>query len=784
MKHKTKSALSLLLSLVLCLSLLPVGARAEGWDDHGWTITGTEGEDYNSSVFEGLPCLTVKTTSCNKATIANPNEFTNALGLLMFTSSGQSLTLNNGSDDIATLAPDESASLSVDSPLTVMVAVYKSEGNGWRLLVGSAGSFTLTPKAGLTLLSIISGDVTVPATSLASGVDLGVLPTDTGTNVSITILDGTATICSLSANAEEEGFDANVKCSGNTVTLSELSNASANMLGVPDGEPAIFLQNAKLTLPNEKTLKAELAEGDFMSLTAGVGLFDTDSYQSGGTPATGLTGYLSADMTSGVTLSVNKKPAAQAAAPVPRAADVYASASGSAVYARPLSPGKVYAAVIENTCDGFGTQFLMHLHSSLPATLIGGSTQCEIHNCGTESYLTFSSQPGAAPILSDAKKSDESFVTAGGVAAGSYILNPAGKNLTLKELLTGAPLTTRQLSGKAKYTFGSALAENAVDLQSTSSKLTVWQLEGETQDPLYANNEAGKITSDFGEIVRSEEDSGDFTNAVYSVKSSTPAPAPEPAPQPRPRPQYGGNNDDYEPAPTFTQSLPGTQEFPGGVLRISPTNVAAGDTVTVTAVPNEGCELRSLTVKRVNGTVPVPATETGVNVFEFTMPGVQIGFEAVFEPVAATAPAQPATPVAPAGPPKVVLSPQRIMVNGVEATVEAYNIGGTNFFKLRDLAALLAGTPAQFNVDYDASRNAVVATKGAAYPGAVGTDFKDNSASAQPSPQTVFVDGAPVALTAYNIGGSNFFGLRELAAVFGYTVDYDAKTNTAIIESK
>ena len=39
---------------------------------------------------------------------------------------------------------------------------------------------------------------------------------------------------------------------------------------------------------------------------------------------------------------------------------------------------------------------------------------------------------------------------------------------------------------------------------------------------------------------------------------------------------------------------------------------------------------------------------------------------------------------------------------------------------LRDLAALLRGTPAQFNVAYDAARNAVVVTKGQPYAGEAG----------------------------------------------------------------
>lgn len=38
-------------------------------------------------------------------------------------------------------------------------------------------------------------------------------------------------------------------------------------------------------------------------------------------------------------------------------------------------------------------------------------------------------------------------------------------------------------------------------------------------------------------------------------------------------------------------------------------------------------------------------------------------------------------------------------------------------------------------------------------------------------------------LSVYNIGGSNFFQLRELGTALGFTVDYDAATNTAIVLS-
>ena len=44
--------------------------------------------------------------------------------------------------------------------------------------------------------------------------------------------------------------------------------------------------------------------------------------------------------------------------------------------------------------------------------------------------------------------------------------------------------------------------------------------------------------------------------------------------------------------------------------------------------------------------------------------------------------------------------------------------------------------------------------------------------------QGMTVDGAAVALTAYNIDGSNYFALRELGGVLGFTVGYDEASRT------
>ena len=47
------------------------------------------------------------------------------------------------------------------------------------------------------------------------------------------------------------------------------------------------------------------------------------------------------------------------------------------------------------------------------------------------------------------------------------------------------------------------------------------------------------------------------------------------------------------------------------------------------------------------------------------------------------------------------------------------------------------------------------------------------------------IDGkAADGLSVYNIGGNNYFKLRDLGDALGFTVDYDADSNTAIVLSK
>lgn len=136
---------------------------------------------------------------------------------------------------------------------------------------------------------------------------------------------------------------------------------------------------------------------------------------------------------------------------------------------------------------------------------------------------------------------------------------------------------------------------------------------------------------------------------------------------------------------------------------------------------------------------------------------------------------------------EVVRTNQSLVVDGTPVACEIYNIDGSNYFKLRDLAFLLNGTGSQFAVGYDNATRTVTVNTGTGYlpNGSELVIGEDQSKTAGPSTQTILINGIlNSALSAYNIGGNNFFKLRELGDALGFDVDYDNLTRTMLVNSK
>ena len=133
----------------------------------------------------------------------------------------------------------------------------------------------------------------------------------------------------------------------------------------------------------------------------------------------------------------------------------------------------------------------------------------------------------------------------------------------------------------------------------------------------------------------------------------------------------------------------------------------------------------------------------------------------------------------------VIPSPSTVSVNGVGKAFEAYNIDGYNFFKLRDLAFVLNGTEKQFEVGYDGATKEITLTSGEPYTVVGGEMAKGNGGekTATLTASRIFFNGMELNPTVYNIGGNNFFKLRDLMRVLGVYVGYDDATKAITLDT-
>ena len=126
-----------------------------------------------------------------------------------------------------------------------------------------------------------------------------------------------------------------------------------------------------------------------------------------------------------------------------------------------------------------------------------------------------------------------------------------------------------------------------------------------------------------------------------------------------------------------------------------------------------------------------------------------------------------------------------VYVNGAATAFEAYNIGGNNYFKLRDLAYALNGTAKQFEVGYDNATMAITLTSGQPYTPAGGEMARGDGTAktASPTASRIYFDGRELNLTVYIIGGNNFFKLRDLMEVLDVFVGYDNATRAITLDT-
>ncbi len=132
-----------------------------------------------------------------------------------------------------------------------------------------------------------------------------------------------------------------------------------------------------------------------------------------------------------------------------------------------------------------------------------------------------------------------------------------------------------------------------------------------------------------------------------------------------------------------------------------------------------------------------------------------------------------------------ISTPSAILMDSEEISMEAYNIDGNNYFKLRDLASLVNGTEKQFEISWNGETNAIDMTSGENYTAVGGEMGKGDGVDKEGTESTasVYLDGEKISLTAYNIGGNNYFKLRDVADVIDFGVIYDEATKNIRIDT-
>ena len=125
----------------------------------------------------------------------------------------------------------------------------------------------------------------------------------------------------------------------------------------------------------------------------------------------------------------------------------------------------------------------------------------------------------------------------------------------------------------------------------------------------------------------------------------------------------------------------------------------------------------------------------------------------------------------------------QVSINGSSITMDAYNIDGSNYFKLRDLANALANTDKRFDIYWNTAKSRVELTTGRAYADSASNiaQIPGNRAFVAMQ-QTMMLDNRQINVTTVNIDGLNYFKVRDFAAIMDIPITYDAATDVIALQ--
>lgn len=133
---------------------------------------------------------------------------------------------------------------------------------------------------------------------------------------------------------------------------------------------------------------------------------------------------------------------------------------------------------------------------------------------------------------------------------------------------------------------------------------------------------------------------------------------------------------------------------------------------------------------------------------------------------------------------KVKPSDVKVLIGCDMPKMQAFNIDGYNYFKLRDIAQAITGSAKQFDVTWNADKGRIDLIPQKAYVSVGGelSSTEVDHTKCKPSDASLYVNGYKVIVSAYNIDGNNYYKLRDIAGFFNIKLNWNAEYKTILID--
>ena len=249
-------------------------------------------------------------------------------------------------------------------------------------------------------------------------------------------------------------------------------------------------------------------------------------------------------------------------------------------------------------------------------TVYGDVTLQENLTIGEGETLTV---PEGSSLNCNEKLTNNGTILASGGTVSGQLKN--GTTVTTPSI-TGQPQNKKVTAGETAEFSVTATAGSETPTyqwqQSTDSGSNWTDISGATSASYTINSTTISMSGyQYRCVVKSASGVSVISSAATLTVTALPEPEPEPEPTPPP----------YIP-PTYAVTTP---ETTGGTVTVSPSRASSGRTVTITAAPDTGFALESLTVLDSRGN-EIALTDKGGGKYTFTMPASRVTVEASFTP--------------------------------------------------------------------------------------------------------------------------------------------------------